>query len=38
MAEKKQPKKKNKTKSQEIPYWKPNDDMRRQQKASWWNQ
>ncbi len=35
MAEKKQPKKKKKTKSQEIPDWKRKDAMRNQKKASW---
>ena len=37
MAEKKQPKKKKKTKSQEIPAWKRKDAMRNQ-KASWASQ
>ena len=38
MADKKQPKKKTKTKSQEIPDWKRKDAMRSQKKASWANQ
>ncbi len=38
MAEKKQPKKKKKTKSQEIPDWKRKDAMRSQKNSSRSNQ
>ena len=37
MADKKQPKKKKKTKSQEIPAWKRKDAMRNQKMAGWAN-